>query len=61
MGKDETGFDEIEGFDISDMDESLFERGEQFARYWIRQNPIAILLRRIGLEKVPKVERLKVK
>jgi hypothetical protein len=58
--EDETDFDEIEGFDINDMDATLFERGEQFARYWIRKNPFAKQFRGIGREKVEKMEKLEV-
>ena len=31
----ESDYDDIKGFDINDMDATLFERSEQFAQYWI--------------------------
>jgi len=68
LREDEADFDENEGFkmnegfphQIYDMDASLAERGEQFARYWIRKNPFAKLLRDAGRENVAKMKNLEI-
>lgn len=59
--EEEGDYERIDAFHLNGMDgKSLFERGQQFAQYWIRNNRLAKLMRRIGKRRAQELTTLRI-